>query len=184
MGQIIPLATGIQYNKHQTSGHQRSSHGLCWCIRWAMRHRGERLFQPIVLPELEDCAEEADPPLEGISKEAMRLLLEYDWPGNVRELENVIERAVILGHGPQILPADLPAHLHPHGMPARHHTRQVSTSWPTLEELERDYIATILGETHWRRIQAAHILGIDRRTLYRKIHTYGLQPTTPNGGEV
>ena len=39
----------------------------------------------------------------------MRLLLEYDWPGNVREPENVIERAVILGHGPQILPEDLPA---------------------------------------------------------------------------
>jgi two-component system response regulator HydG len=51
-----------------------------------------------------------------------------------------------------------------------------------LEELERQYIATILRETRWRRIQAAQILGIDRRTLYRKIRTYGLQPTTPDGG--
>jgi DNA-binding NtrC family response regulator len=81
---------------------------------------------PLVLPELKDraedipvlathflmkYAEEADPPIESVSKAAMRLLLEYDWPGNVRELENVIERAVILGHGPQILPEDLPAHL-------------------------------------------------------------------------
>ena len=81
---------------------------------------------PILLPDLKDRAEdipllvthflmkyakEADPPIESISKEAMRLLLEYDWPGNVRELENVIERAVILGHGPQLLPEDLPAHL-------------------------------------------------------------------------
>ena len=54
-------------------------------------------------------------------------------------------------------------------------------SRPTLEELERNYIATVLGETRWRRMQAAHILGIDRRTLYRKIRTYGLQPTTPDG---
>ena len=152
---------------------------------------------PIVLPDLKDRAEdipllvthflmkyakEADPPIEGISKEAMRLLLEYDWPGNVRELENVIERAVILGHGPQILPEDLPAHLRTRMIPVRHQTRAASTPRPTLEELERDYIATVLGETHWHRMQAAHILGIDRRTLYRKIRTYRLQPTTPEGG--
>ena len=48
-----------------------------------------------------------------------------------------------------------------------------------MEELERDYIATVLEETRWHRIQAAHILGIDRRMLYRKIRTYRLQPTTP-----
>jgi transcriptional regulator with PAS, ATPase and Fis domain len=152
---------------------------------------------PIVLPDLKDRAEdipllvthfllnfakEADPPIEGISKEAMRLLLEYDWPGNVRELENVIERAVILGHGPQILPEDLPAHLRTRVTPVRHKTSEASTSRPTLEELERDYIATVLGETRWHRLQAAHILGIDRRTLYRKIRTYGLQPTPPEGG--
>jgi DNA-binding NtrC family response regulator len=152
---------------------------------------------PIVLPDLQDRAEdipllvthfllkyakEADTPIEGISKDAMRLLLEYDWPGNVRELENVIERAIILGHGPQILPEDLPAHLRTRIIRVRHKTREASTPRPTLEELERDYIATVLGETRWHRMQAAHILGIDRRTLYRKIRTYRLQPTTPKGG--
>jgi transcriptional regulator with GAF, ATPase, and Fis domain len=152
---------------------------------------------PIVLPDLKERAEdipllaehflmkyakEADTPITGISREAMRVLLEYDWPGNVRELENVIERAVILGHGPQILPEDLPAHLRPSSLPVWRWTREAKTSRPTLEELERQYIATILRETRWRRIQAAQILGIDRRTLYRKIRTYGLQPTTPDGG--
>ena len=152
---------------------------------------------PIVLPDLKDRAEdiplliehflmkyakEADPPIEGISKEAMRLLLEYDWPGNVRELENVIERAVILGHGPLVLPEDLPAHMRTHSLPVRRQTREASAPRPTLEELERDYIATILQETRWKRMQAAHILGIDRRTLYRKIRTYGLQPPTPGEG--
>jgi two-component system, NtrC family, response regulator AtoC len=152
---------------------------------------------PIVLPDLKDRAEdipllvthfllkfakEADPPIEGIAKEAMRLLLEYDWPGNVRELENVIERAVILGQGPQIRPEDLPAHLRTHTVRIRQKTSEASTSRPTLEELERDYIATVLGETRWHRMQAAHILGIDRRTLYRKIRTYRLQPTPPAGG--
>jgi DNA-binding NtrC family response regulator len=143
---------------------------------------------PIVLPDLKDRAEdipllathfvmkygkEASPPIEGISKEAMRLLLEYDWPGNVRELENVIERAVILGHGPHIQPEDLPAHLHTRKGATN---RGISGHRPTLEELERDYIAAILDETAWHRLRAAQILGIDRRTLYRKIRTYGLQP--------
>jgi two-component system, NtrC family, response regulator AtoC len=153
---------------------------------------------PIVLPNLKDrtedipvlathflmkYAKEADPPIEGIAKDAMRLLLEYDWPGNVRELENVIERAVILGYGPQILPEDLPAHLRPHQTPVPHHSIAASPHRPTLEELERDYIATILRETGWHQMRAAHILGIDRRTLYRKIRTYGFQPTvSPAGG--
>jgi DNA-binding NtrC family response regulator len=149
---------------------------------------------PIVLPDLKDRAEdipllathflmkyakEADPPIEGISKEAMRLLLEYDWPGNVRELENVIERAVILGRGPHITPEDLPAHLRarqsalPPQPNAGHGPRL------TLAELERQYIAAVLQETGWHRLKAAAILGIDRRTLYRKIRTYGLQPATP-----
>ncbi len=152
---------------------------------------------PIVLPDLKDRADdipllaahfvmkygqEADPPIAGISKEALRLLLEYDWPGNVRELENVIERGVILGHGPQILPEDLPAHLRARVTPMRRQTHEPGTPRPTLEALERDYIATVLGETRWHRRQAAQILGIDRCTLYRKIRSYGLQrATSPEG---
>jgi two-component system response regulator AtoC len=152
---------------------------------------------PITLPDLKDRADdipllathfltkygqEADPPIDGISKEALRLLLEYDWPGNVRELENVIERAVILGRGPQILPEDLPAHLHTHPTRVPYQSKAASAHRPTLEDLERDYIATVLLETRWHQLRAAHILGIDRRTLYRKIRTYGLQPaTSPKG---
>jgi two-component system response regulator AtoC len=119
-------------------------------------------------------AREANPTIEGISKETMRLLLGYDWPGNVRELENVIERAVILGHGPEILPEDLPAHLHAQKTSLPHSTYHLR---PTLEALERDYIATVLQETRWHRMKAADILGIDRRTLYRKIRTYELKPS-------
>jgi two-component system, NtrC family, response regulator AtoC len=153
---------------------------------------------PIVLPDLKDrtedvpvlathflmkYAKEADPPIEGISKDAMHLLLEYDWPGNVRELENVIERAVILAHGPQILPEDLPAQLRTHQTLVPLQSKAASPHRPTLEELERDYIATVLRETRWHQMRAAHILGIDRRTLYRKIRTYGFQPTvSPAGG--
>jgi two-component system response regulator AtoC len=142
---------------------------------------------PIVIPELRERPEdipllathflllytkEANSPIEGISKEAMRLLLGYDWPGNVRELENAIERAVILGRGPQLLPEDMPEQLRSR-QSAR--PRESNPGQPTLEELERDYIATILEETGWHRLRAAQILGIDRRTLYRKIRAYGLR---------
>jgi transcriptional regulator with PAS, ATPase and Fis domain len=154
---------------------------------------------PITLPDLKDRADdipllvthfltkygqEADPPIDGISKEALRLLLEYDWPGNVRELENVIERAVILGRGPQILPEDLPAHLHTYQTRVPYQSKAASAHRPTLEDLERDYIATVLRETRWHQLRAAHILGIDRRTLYRKIRTYGLQPATSLEGSL
>jgi transcriptional regulator with GAF, ATPase, and Fis domain len=151
---------------------------------------------PIVLPTLKErtedipllathflmkYAKEANAAIVGISKEAMRLLLEYDWPGNVRELENVIERAVILAHGPQIQPQDLPAHVHARKAPAH---RAAGRQRPTLEFLERDYIATVLQETGWHRMKTARILGIDRRMLYRKIRTYRLQATTPAEGGV
>jgi two-component system, NtrC family, response regulator AtoC len=137
-----------------------------------LKERGEDI--PLLATHfLRKYAAEANPTIEGISKEAMCLLLGYDWPGNVRELENVIERAVTLGHGPQILPEDLPAHLRTHktSLPRdTHHLR------PTLQALERDYIEAVLQETGWHRMKAADILGIDRRTLYRKIRTYDLQP--------
>ena len=109
-----------------------------------------------------------------VVKAALRLLLDYDWPGNIRELEKVIERAVILGHGSQILPEDLPVYLH-----IRKAAVSSATGYhrPTLEELERDYIATVLQETQWHRMQTANILGIDRRTLYRKIRTCDLHPS-------
>jgi len=144
---------------------------------------------PIVIPELKERSEdipllathfllmytkEANAPIEGISKEAMRLLLEYDWPGNVRELENAIERGVILGQGPQLLPEDLPEPLRARQIERQ---REPNPGQPTLEELEREYITTVLQETGWHRLKAAQILGIDRRTLYRKIRTYGLRPS-------
>jgi two-component system response regulator AtoC len=151
---------------------------------------------PIVLPTLKDRAEdipllathflakyarETDPPMEGIAKDAMRLLLAYDWPGNVRELENVIERAVLLGRGPQIVAEDLPESLRQRQEGGLQGAFKANGHQPTLEELERDYIAAILRQTQGHQMRAAHILGIDRRTLYRKIRTYGLQPRAHDG---
>jgi len=141
---------------------------------------------PINLPDLKDrqedipllanhfvqkFAQESNPAIREISKEAMAVLMSHAWPGNVRELENVIERAVTLGHGPAVLPADLPSHLAGGANPLE----RAMTREATLEDLERDYIAMILQRTKGHQIRAATILGIDRRTLYRKIRRYGLK---------
>jgi transcriptional regulator with PAS, ATPase and Fis domain len=103
--------------------------------------------------------------------ETIAWLSSLAWPGNVRELENVIERAVTLGLGPAVQPRDLPPHLAGGTSPLE---RAVSKE-ATLEDLEKDYIAMILRRTKGHQIRAASILGIDRRTLYRKIRRYGLK---------
>jgi len=141
---------------------------------------------PITLPDLRDrqedipllanhfvqkFAQESNPAIREISKEAMAVLMSHAWPGNVRELENVIERAVTLGHGPAVLSGDLPPHLAGGANPLE----RALTREATLEDLERDYIAMILQRTKGHQIRAATILGIDRRTLYRKIRRYGLK---------
>lgn len=102
-----------------------------------------------------------------VSNEAMRILMDYSWPGNVRELENVIQRGVTLCRGETVVPDDLPSLI----------TRANSRSFldrahekgRTLEDLEDEYIREVLAEVGGNRSRAAEILGIDRKTLYRKL---------------
>ncbi len=107
-----------------------------------------------------------------ISKGAMELLVGYYWPGNVRELENVIERAIILQEGNEIRPEDLPDKV-------RNHLRErrklvMEKAQMTLEELEKEYLISVLEETNWQKKRASSILGINASTLYRKIQRYKL----------
>jgi two-component system, NtrC family, response regulator AtoC len=141
---------------------------------------------PITLPDLKDRQEdipllanhfiqkfapESNPAIHEISKDAMAILMSHTWPGNVRELENVIERAVTLGRGPAIEPRDLPPNLAGGTNPLE----RALAKEATLEDLEKDYIAMILRRTKGHQIRAASILGIDRRTLYRKIRRFSLK---------
>jgi DNA-binding NtrC family response regulator len=110
--------------------------------------------------------------VQRLSGEALRLLLNYPWPGNVRELENVMERALVLCQGEEITPADLPAHLtgsKPPGMGLQ----DLLLRRCTLADLEREYILLVLRWTAGKKTEAADFLGIDRKTLYRKLVEYG-----------
>ncbi len=107
-----------------------------------------------------------------ITKQAMELLVNYDWPGNVRELENVIERADILQDGDQIGVDDLPDRLRCRSRDKR--KLVMERAQMTLEELEKEYLISVLEETNWQKKKASGILGINASTLYRKIQRYGL----------
>ena len=104
-----------------------------------------------------------------VSKEAMRVFLQYLWPGNIRELENVIERAVTLGAKGEIKVEDLPKNLLGDN---REIDAERTPAEASLEEVERAHIARVLKHTGGQISKAARILGMDRRTLYRKIEAY------------
>jgi formate hydrogenlyase transcriptional activator len=82
---------------------------------------------------------------EAVARDSVELLQRYDWPGNVRELRNVLERAMILSPGP-ILRVDRPGTL----KLASSQSTQARTSTDCLEDVEREHILRVLGETEWR----------------------------------
>jgi DNA-binding NtrC family response regulator len=110
------------------------------------------------------------PPLE-ITNEALAALTAYTWPGNVRELENTVERAVALARGSVLTPEDLPERVRSMGATAALIARS-SAQRLTLDELEREYILETLRHTGGNKSRAAELLGLDRKTLYRKLDEY------------
>jgi two-component system, NtrC family, response regulator HydG len=118
-----------------------------------------------------------------LSEPVMALFRNYPWPGNVRELLNVIERALIVAHGSTILPEHLPAHL---SGPVMTTASRAAAEPPlvmapespafdlTIEAAERDQIRKALEAAGGKRMEAARLLGLSRRTLYRKLDKYGI----------
>jgi two-component system response regulator HydG len=124
-------------------------------------------------------AEKAGKPIRGLSPGVAEKLLSYQWPGNVRELQNVMERAVAFARYEEITTEDLPEKIR------SYRTSQVlveakdPVEMVPLEEIERRYILKVLQAVGGSRSQAAKILGVDRKTLYRKLERYGV----PEGGQ-
>jgi len=106
--------------------------------------------------------------VSGLTEGAWALLMEHPWPGNVRELEHVIERGVTLTRGEKIGPEDLPQAVRGDAGDRRM-IEEAAEKTRTLAELERAYIVRIMEKTTGNKYQAAQMLGIDRKTLYRKL---------------
>lgn len=107
-----------------------------------------------------------------ISDEALNIMMDYSWPGNVRELENMIERALILSDTSTILPKDLPSHVFQDFDTIINET---GNSLLTLKELEDKYIRKILKYTGNNKLKTAKLLGIDPKTLYRKMKSENIE---------
>jgi DNA-binding NtrC family response regulator len=117
---------------------------------------------------LKKCAEASKKAVKGLTESALALLMDYPWPGNVRELENVIERAVTLARGEKVMPEDLPPAIHGSRGDRKVIDEAADRTLP-LEDMEKEYILRILDKTGGNKYQAAQLLGIDRKTLYRKL---------------
>ncbi len=132
-----------------------------------LRDRREDI--PILVDSLlERLSVEMAREIEGLSSEAMAVLMAHTWPGNVRELRNVLERGIVVAKSPIIQAGDLGLTLSPQ--------REVHPPHPaSLSEIEKQHISMVLQETGGNVSQAARILDIDRVTLYNKIKKYNLK---------
>ncbi|SDP39130.1 sigma-54-dependent transcriptional regulator [Desulforhopalus singaporensis] len=121
---------------------------------------------------MEQLSERQNKAIIGISDAAAEKLLGYNWPGNVRELRNAMEHAVALTHFDTVVPEDLPEKIRFYRNDHFLLSAQDPAELISLEEMERRYIMYVLKTTGGNRTLAARIMGVDRKTLYRKLQRY------------
>ncbi len=114
-----------------------------------------------------------------VSRAALKRLSAFPWPGNVRQLENVLLNAWVLSDRPELEIEDFEL---PSGRPARAPTpveeppgRDAETSLDAHKAGERERILAALGRCNWNRVKAAQLVGLPRRTFYRRLKEYGIQ---------
>ncbi len=133
-----------------------------------LRSRGNDVLL-IARDLLNHFARQMNKNVNGFQESVAERLMNYDWPGNVRELRNVIERAVALTEFEKLVVDDLPEKVRDY----RQSTFRIDIDNPaelqTLEAVERNYIHRVLESVKGNRTEAARILGVDRKTLYRRL---------------
>ncbi len=110
--------------------------------------------------------------IDGVSEQAMKVLMDCDWPGNVRQLENAIEHAVVVANELAIQLADLPQNITTHEAET-YETRH----YQSLDDVEKKHMLRVLEAHNWNIKKVANVLGINRVTVYNKIKKYKLQKT-------
>jgi DNA-binding NtrC family response regulator len=145
-----------------------------------LRERQEDIA-PLAEYFLKRYRRESGKPVTAISEKAMSLLNNYSWPGNIRELENVVERAVVLSNQPVLTPEDLPPEIRDGSVqrlfdgPSGQEAFLVS-DMPPLEEVKKRYVLRVLALCKGNVSRAAKTLNVDRRSLYRMLIRYKIEP--------
>lgn len=126
---------------------------------------------------LREFARENDKKVNALAAEALEALMKYRWPGNVRELRTAIEHAVVFCRGEKITLRDLPPGVRADGAApaAAEAARLLTQNDLTVQEAEKQLVIRALKESNGNRTLAAKKIGISRRTLHRKLHTYHLE---------
>ncbi|MCD6296955.1 MAG: sigma 54-interacting transcriptional regulator, partial [Deltaproteobacteria bacterium] len=114
--------------------------------------------------------------IDSISPQALNVLMNYDYPGNVRELDNIIEHGCVLCQGSLITEGYLPDWVRP--------ARENLGAGLTLEEVEKQFIISVLKKNNWNRLATARELKIHKTTLFRKIKKLGIQLPDKDGRSV
>ncbi len=134
-----------------------------------LRERGNDILL-LAQSFIQDLGKRFNKSVTGLAQPAAACLLAYDWPGNIRELRNVVERALALTLHDRITVEDLPEQLrHPGGSTPLPPSLVEAGNILPLEEMERRYIHQVLEQLDGNRTLAARLLGVDRKTLYRKL---------------
>ena len=121
---------------------------------------------------IQQAAEKYNKPIDGIEPDAQQILMSFGWPGNVRQLRNAVDTMVVLSTGPKLTVGDLPEGIRPAAKVSIGGLDNVAGI--PLDQLEKEAIRKTLAMVHGNREQAAKILNIGERTLYRKIKEYEL----------
>lgn len=121
---------------------------------------------------LQEAAARSGKQVVGLSEAAAERLIAYGWPGNVRELRNAMERAVALTRFENLVVEDLPERIRDYRSSRLVLEGHDPTELQTLDEIERRYILHVLDAVGDNRTLAARVLGLDRKTLWRKLQRY------------
>jgi len=113
-------------------------------------------------------------PVQGISKPALKLLLNYSWPGNVRQLESIIERGVLMAEGSSIMPEDLPAEVHALVSGSGTLPFEFPADGISFEDLEKELIIKAMERAEWTISKAAPLLRMSYKTLQYRLEKFGI----------
>jgi len=113
--------------------------------------------------------------LKGISKPALKMLMNYSWPGNVRQLESLIERGVLMAESDTIQPEDLPAEVHEEIPNSGNLSFELPPEGISIEGLEREIIIKAMDRTGWVIAKAAPLLGMSYKTLQYRLEKFAIE---------